>query len=323
MYHMGLMSRSYKQLRVPRHEELVVRGLRHRVTWWGEPSEAPVVLLHGFMDCGATWQFLADCLPATWSLAAPDWRGFGHTEWAAGGYWFPDYFADLESLLDALVPHAAARVIGHSMGANIALMYGGIRPERLAWIASLEGFGLARTSAQDAPLRYTKWLDELRQAVRSGRYGSVAQLAFVLRARNPRLTPERAEFVAQTWSRPVESDSSASASPGSGPAPDSGQEVELLFDPRHRLVNPVLYRREEAEACWARISTPVLLARGDTGDDRSLHMRTAAEEMRAHIRNLEIVAVPGAGHMLHHEEPEVLAGHIAEFAARQDCATGT
>jgi len=301
------MSRAYTPLRMPRHEERVVRGLRHRITWWGEPSETPVVLLHGFMDCGATWQFLADCLPPSWSFAAPDWRGFGRTEWAPGGYWFPDYFADLEALLDALVPHAAARVIGHSMGANIALMYGGIRPERLAWIASLEGFGLARTSAQDAPLRYTKWLDELRQAVRNGRYSSVAQLAFVLRARNPRLTPERAEFVAQAWSRPAESD----------------PEVELLFDPRHRLVNPVLYRREEAEACWARIGTPVLLARGDTGDDRSLHMRTAAEEMRAHIRNLEIVAVPGAGHMLHHEEPEVLAGQIVEFAGRQDCAAGT
>ncbi|HZT01658.1 MAG TPA: alpha/beta hydrolase [Steroidobacteraceae bacterium] len=318
------MSRSYKPLRVPRHEERVVRGLRHRVTWWGEPSEAPVVLLHGFMDCGATWQFLADCLPATWSLAAPDWRGFGHTEWAAGGYWFPDYFADLESLLDALVPHAAARVIGHSMGANIALMYGGIRPERLAWIASLEGFGLSRTRAQDAPLRYTKWLDELGQPVRNGRYRSIAQLASLLRARNPRLTLERAEFVAQAWSRPAESDSSASASPGSasGPAPDSGQEVELLFDPHHRLVNPVLYRREEAEACWARIGTPVLLARGDTGDDRSLHMRTAAEEMRAHIRNLEIVPVPGAGHMLHHEAPETLAGQIVEFDGRQHRIAG-
>ena len=322
------MSRAYTPLRVPCHEERVVRGLRHRVTWWGERSETPVVLLHGFMDCGATWQFLADCLPSSWSLAAPDWRGFGHTERAAGAYWFPDYFADLEALLDALVPHAAARVIGHSMGANIALMYGGIRPERLAWIASLEGFGLARTGAQDAPLRYTKWLDELRQPVRNGRYRSAAQLASVLRARNPRLTAERAEFVARAWSRPAEPDSSSSPSPGgssggdSGSAPDSGPEVELLFDPRHRLVNPVLYRREEAEACWARIAAPVLLARGDAGGDRSVHMRAAAEEMRTHIRNLEIVAVPGAGHMLHHEAHEVLAGRIVEFARRQDCLTG-
>jgi len=304
------VSRAYKALRAPQHEELVVRGLRHRITWWGERSETPVVLLHGFMDCGATWQFLADCLPPTWSLAAPDWRGFGHTEWAPGGYWFPDYFADLEALLDALVPHTAARVIGHSMGANIALMYGGIRPERLAWLASLEGFGLPRTSAQDAPPRYTKWLDELREPLRDGRYRSVAQLAFVLRARNPRLTLERAEFVAEAWSRPVQQDSPDSPALGSE---ESGPEVELLFDPRHRLVNPVLYRREEAEACWARIQALVLLARGDTGDDRSGAMRSAAEEMRAHIRNLEILAVPGAGHMLHHEAPEVLARHIVGF----------
>lgn len=307
------MSRSYEAVRPPRHEELLVRGLRHRITWWGERSATPVVLLHGFMDCGATWQFLADSLPPDWSLAAPDWRGFGHTERAAGGYWFPDYFADLESLLDALVPHAPARVIGHSMGANIALMYGGIRPERPAWIASLEGFGLPRTSPQDAPARYTRWLDELRQPARDGRYRSVAQLAVVLRARNPRLTPERAELVAQAWTRAAQP-----GSPESGSA-ESDAEVELLFDPRHRRVNPVLYRREEAEACWAQIAAPVLLARGDAGDDRSDHMRAAAEEMRAHIRNLEIVAVPDAGHMLHHEAPEVLARRIVEFDGRQDC----
>jgi pimeloyl-ACP methyl ester carboxylesterase len=297
------MSRAYKALRAPRHEDLVVRGLRHRVTRWGEGSETPIVLLHGFMDCGATWQFLADCLPPSWSLAAPDWRGFGHTERAPGGYWFPDYFADLERLLDALVPHAPARVIGHSMGANIALMYGGMRPQRLTWIASLEGFGLSQTSPQDAPARYRQWLDELRQPSRDGRYRSVAQLASVLRARNPRLTPERAQFVARAWSRAVQ--------PGASAEP--GPEVELLFDPRHRLINPVLYRREEVEACWDRIQASVMLARGDSGDARSGSMQTAAEEMRAHIRNIRIVAVPRAGHMLHHEEPEALARHIVDF----------
>src|SRR5690606_8764498 len=102
----------------------------------------PVVLLHGYMDAGATWQFLVDHLPESWSCVAPDWRGFGGTEWAAGGYWFPDYFADLDALLDVLVPGGRACVIGHSMGANVAMMYAGIRPQRLAWLANLEGFGL-------------------------------------------------------------------------------------------------------------------------------------------------------------------------------------
>ncbi|HEY7887355.1 MAG TPA: alpha/beta hydrolase [Steroidobacteraceae bacterium] len=291
---------SYEPLRAPHTETLTVRGLRHRVTWWGDRTPTPVVLLHGFQDCGATWQFLADCLPPEWSLAAPDWRGFGHSEWAPGGYWFPDYFADLEALLDMLVPDGPARIVGHSMGANIAQIYGGIRPRRLAWLANLEGFGLPATHPQDAPARYERWLTELRQPFRDGRYRSVAQLAALLRSKNSRLTPERAEFVAGAWTRP------APGFQGSG-------DVELLFDPRHRLVNPVLYRREEAQACWARLEAPVLLALGDTNDTRSQALRAAAEDTRAYLRNLRIITVPGAGHMLHHEDPEVLARHIVEF----------
>ena len=292
---------SYQTLRPPHHETLTIRGLRHRVTWWGERTGSPIVLLHGFQDCGATWQFLADSLPADWSLAAPDWRGFGHTERAVGGYWFPDYFADLEALLQMLVPDAPARIVGHSMGANIAQIYGGIRPQRLAWLVSLEGFGLPRTQPQDAPARYARWLDELSQPPHEGRYPSVAQLGRFLRAKNTRLTPDRAEFIAAAWTRPA-------------PMPSGTTDIELLFDPRHRLVNPVLYRREEAEACWERIQAPLLLVRGDAGDDsRSSAMRAAADDTAAHLRNHEIVVVPGAGHMLHHEEPGILAQHIVEF----------
>lgn len=291
---------TYVPIRAPRPEDLTVRGLRHRVTWWGDRAQTPIVLLHGFQDCGTTWQFLVDCLPPEWSLAAPDWRGFGHSEWAPGGYWFPDYFADLEALLDTLVPNAPARIIGHSMGANIAQIYAGVRPQRLAWLVNLEGLGLPRTNPADAPTRFARWLDELGQPLRDGRYRSAAQLAAFLRSKNPRLTADRAEFVASAWTSPAHS--------ASGPA-----DVELLFDPRHRLVNPILYRREEAEACWGRVTAPVLLARGDAADSRSETMRAAAEDMRTYIRNLDIVAVHGAGHMMHHEQPETLARHIVAF----------
>jgi pimeloyl-ACP methyl ester carboxylesterase len=293
---------SYEPRRVPWQEDVEVRGLRHRLTWWGERTSDPIVLLHGFLDSGATWQFLVDCLPASWTLVAPDWRGFGDSEWVPGGYWFPDYFADLDVLLDTLVPQSRAKVIGHSMGANVAKMYGGIRPQRLRWLVNLEGLGLARTRPEEAPKRYAQWLDELRDPFKEGRYDSLAQLASVLRMRNPRLSQDASEFIAKAWSRPVTENSTADA------------EVRLRFDPRHRYVNPILYRREEAEALWARLEIPMLLVMGELSEHRTRHWADLTEaKLHTLFRDLRIVTVPGTGHMMHHEDPECVARHIVEF----------
>jgi pimeloyl-ACP methyl ester carboxylesterase len=287
---------SYAPLRTPRHTQLNVRGLKHHLTWWGEPTDTPIVLLHGFMDCGATWQFLADCLPEHCSLVAPDWRGFGASEWASQGYWFPDYLADLEVMLDALVPSSRARVIGHSMGANIATLYAGIRPQRLQWLVNLEGIGLPRTDPACAPARYAEWLDELKEPLRVNRYDSLQQLATVLRKRNPRLAPERAEFVARAWSREAEGG------------------VQLTFDPRHRFVNPVLYRLEEAEACWARIEVPMLMIVGGLSGQLERRESDGGEDrLHSLFRNLQIATLPGSGHMMHHEDPQGVALKITEF----------
>ena len=294
----------YQPVRAPRYEQLVVRGLETRLTWWGGPSATPVVLLHGFMDCGPTWQFLVDCLPASWTCVAPDWRGFGGTQWAPQGYWFADYFADLEALLDVLVPHRSARVIAHSMGANIASMYAGIRPARLEWLANLDGIGLPRMAADAAPGRYERWLSELLDPPQGTRYESVAQLAESLLQRNAKLTRPRAEFIARAWSRDV---------------PDESGAVSLRFDPRHRIVNPVLFRRDEAEACWARMTIPMLLLRAERseflarlGDDGSI------ERVRAQFRTARLVSLPEAGHSMHHEDPQTVARHIVDFD--RDCA---
>ena len=295
---------SYEPRRVPWQEEIQVRGLRHRLTWWGERTSNPTVLLHGYLDCGATWQFLVDHLPSSWTMVAPDWRGFGDSEWTPGGYWFPDYFADLDALLDTLVPQSRAQVIGHSMGANVAKMYGGIRPQRLRWLVNLEGLGLARTRPEDAPKRYAHWLDEVRDPFKAGRYDSLEQLVTILRMRNPRLSADVAEFVARAWSRPE---------------PDS-PEVRLRFDPRHRLVNPILYRREEAEACWARLEIPMLLVMGELSDHRVRHTSYVTDDqLHALFRQVQLVTVPGTGHMMHHEDPESVARHIVAF--ERDCVS--
>lgn len=286
--------------RVPRQAHRVLRGLRHRMLLWGEPSENPVVLLHGWGDCAETWQFLVDALPDDWSFAALDWRGFGGSEWAQQGYWFPDYFADFEAFLDTVCGSAPARVIAHSMGGNIASMYAGMRPERIERLVNLEGIGLGPNSAEQAPERYAEWLDQLKSPARERRYTSLEVLVDFLTARNPNMPRERAEFLARAWSEPEE--------PG-------GASLKLAFDPRHRRVNPVLFQRPEAEACWRRCIAPVLLVLGGRSEIRGRvnPQHVTPDYFHSLFRDIRIELLPHVGHMMHLEDPAAIARLCLEF----------
>ena len=129
-------------MKISTSEYLPIRGRRYHVRRWGPTDEqAPLLfLLHGWMDVSASFQFLVDALARDWRLLAPDWRGFGPSQWNDDAYWFPDYIADLDALLEHYSPEQPARLIGHSLGGNAACLYAGIRPERVERLATLEGF---------------------------------------------------------------------------------------------------------------------------------------------------------------------------------------
>jgi pimeloyl-ACP methyl ester carboxylesterase len=278
---------------------LEVRGLRYHVRRWPRQGARKLFLLHGWMDVSASFQFLADALRGAWDVYAPDWRGYGLTQWGkADCYWFPDYIADLEFLLEALSADAPVNLVGHSLGGNVACLYAGVRPARVAKLVNLEGFGLKPTHAEEAPGRYARWLDELRDRPRLRAYHSFQDLAQRLRQGNPRLSEERAEFLARHWGH------------------DAGaQGVLLRGDPAHKIVNPVLWRYEEALACWARVSAPVLwvdAADSDTPQRMGLTSEDHARR-RAAFRDLRYETIAGAGHMLHHDQPQAVAQLIEEF----------
>ena len=86
---------TYAPVRKPVTRRLPIRGADYAVTEWGDRKAPLLVYLHGFGDCGATFQFVVDALAEDWFVVAPDWRGFGATEVAAAAFWFPDYLADL------------------------------------------------------------------------------------------------------------------------------------------------------------------------------------------------------------------------------------
>ena len=70
----------------------------------------------------------------------------------------------------------------------------------------------------------------------------------------------------------------------------------------------MVYRREEAEATWARIRAPMLMLLGDDSD----YLKRLGEDgtmagLRRTFPGAEIARVPGTGHMLHIEKPDLVA----------------
>ena len=285
-------------MKASRSEYHAIRGLRHHVRLWGKSGAPRLFLLHGWMDVSASFQFLVDSLSREWLVVAPDWRGFGLSEWTREGYWFADYYADLEAILDIYEPEIPARLVGHSMGGVIASIYSGIRPTRVARLASLEGLGLARHGPEQAPVRYGQWLDQLKDPPGFKPYRSFDEVAARMRKTNPRLTAERAAFLARYWAKQL----------------DSG-EIVLTSDPLHKTVNPYLFRIEEAIACWSRITAPVLLVSGKQSEIPGRMKDTPEQlaERKGAFRDRREIDLDDCGHMMHHDQPEKLARLLEEF----------
>jgi pimeloyl-ACP methyl ester carboxylesterase len=275
-----------------------VRGLRYHVREWGDPSAPKLFLLHGWMDVSASFQFTVDELQQQWFVIAPDWRGFGLSQWSDQGYWFPDLIADLDAILERYSPDQPARLVGHSMGGNVANLYAGIRPERVHKVVLAEGFGLPPTKPEEAPERYGRWLAQNRQPPLLRAYQTFEEVAQRLQRNNPKLTDEQARFLAPHWAEE---------------RPDG--TIHLRADPSHKIVNPVLYRIEEAMACWRRITAPVLWLWSDSpwiasfmGIDQAL-----LDSYRACFRSLREETIAGASHMMHHDQPAAFARSIEAF----------
>jgi pimeloyl-ACP methyl ester carboxylesterase len=296
-YQQMTTSQIYSPRRSPASASHVIRDVRYHVREWGERGKPLLVLLHGWGDCGASFQFFIDELARDWFVIAPDWRGFGETRLRSHGYWFPDYVADLDVLLSIYEPDRSVALLGHSMGANVAGLYAGIFPERVRGFVNVEGFGLVDSDPANAPDTYRRWIERARAMPAYRSYGAYEELAERIRRRSPRLSVERALFVARQW---AEED-------------DEGRIV-LKADPAHKLPNAVQYRRAEAEACWDRVIAPVLLVVGeDTEFKAAMRDWIDPDEGRHPFRGAPTVVVPEAGHMVHFERPDVLARSAEDF----------
>jgi pimeloyl-ACP methyl ester carboxylesterase len=300
----------YQPRRASRSEFVPIRNLRYHVRLWGEPraGEPPLVMVHGWMDVAASYQFVVDAMARDRYVIAPDWRGYGLTELpGTDNYWFPDYLADLDFLLDHYAPGTPVDLVGHSMGGNIAMLYSGAQPERIRALVNLEGFGMPASKPGQAPGRYAKWMEQLKAYHRGDldlkSYDSVENVAGRLMKTNKRLTQDKAEWLAQYWARP-----------------DADGRWRILGDAAHKIINASLFRVDEVLEIYRAIRAPVLAV--DASDDSlgkwwqgRFTLAEYHERLKA-VSDLRLGRIEDAGHMLHHDQPRQLAHLIEEFLPR-------
>ena len=302
----------YQPRKLSRSEQVPVRTLQYHVRLWGtpQPDKAPLVLLHGWMDVAASWQFMVDALQQDRLVIAPDWRGFGLSRSAPlpDNYWFADYLSDLDWLLDHYAGSTPVDLVGHSMGGNVAMLYAGIRPERIRRLVNLEGFGMPATQPDQAPARYARWIDETK-ALHQGKmqlkaYGSADAVARRLVKTNPRLSPDKADWLARHWAQPMA-------------AADGATAWEILGDAAHKITSAQLFRLDETLAIYRQISAPTLAI--EASDDSLARWHGGAYSLQeyhqrlTHVRDCRVAVVQNAAHMLHHDQPLQLAGMVEEF----------
>lgn len=293
---------------------LPVRNMHyHQRSWEPErlnPDLPVLVLAHGWMDVAASYQFVVDAFNDAFvqgrRIVAHDWRGFGLSRPAqpCDSYYFTDYLADLDMLLEQISPDQPIDLVGHSMGGNISCMYAGARPGRIRRFVNLEGFGMPETVASQTPKRLAQWMNELREQRAGGMglapYDSVEAVADRLQKTNRRLPRDKALWLAHHWA-----------------APDAQGRWHILGDAAHKITNPYLYRVDEALACLAAITAPTLSVEASDDSLGQWHKdRYTLEQYHQRIRHIpqcEIARVQDAGHMLHHDQPEAVARLIEDF----------
>ncbi|MEC9359652.1 MAG: alpha/beta hydrolase [Pseudomonadota bacterium] len=282
----------------PRSEFLRLRGLRFHVRRLGAADRPWLFVLHGWSDTARTFEPMLAPLAEHWQIVVPDLRGFGHSQWSGDTYWFPDYVADVDALVAHYCGSEPLRLVGHSMGAQIASLYAGLRPERVKRLALLDGLFMQDMSMDSAAKRYRGWLDSLARPPEVKRYASAEAFAAIIGRLYPRLSGPRAEWVSRRWSRP-----------------DAGGGVTVLADPIHRMNTPLPYQLEHSRVIWREVRAPTLLIDGAQSPfvlATPTDLRQSTLDCFADHRH-EVVA--DAGHMLHLDAPETTAALLREFLA--------
>jgi pimeloyl-ACP methyl ester carboxylesterase len=290
--------RPYTLLVAPERSTYSSQRLTLSYVRWGDPGNAPLLLLHGTRDHARSWDRVGAALADRFCVYAPDLRGHGDSQWAVGGdYSIIDYALDIHALGEHL-GRAPYTVIGHSLGGGVALQYAGAFPEKVARLVTIEGLGglgWAAGNRRPAHVRMREWVESMRRLERRQlhAYPTLEAATERMVEANQHLTPELARHLTIEGVRRLD-----------------GDGVTWKFDNYTHAGSPYEFNMEDARDIWNQIRCPILIIWGEESWGR----RFDTLDLSA-FHDYRAAKVTGAGHWVHHDRFDEFMRLVNEFLA--------
>ena len=277
--------------------------LRLHYVDWGNADAPPLLLVHGGRDHCRNWDWVAQRLKNDYHIIAPDLRGHGDSQWVIGaGYNQVDYAYDLAQLIDQK-DMKPLRIVAHSMGGAISLLYSGLFPENVERLVVIEGMGpppsmLKQMQKMTTGERVKDWMSNLRNIAGRlpKRYETLEDAFQRMQSENPHLSADQARHLTIHGSNQNEDGT-----------------YSWKFDNYIRAFSPIGLPHGEQYKLWAEIRCPTLLVRGTESwasdpeeDGRIKHFRDTKPE---------VVNIAEAGHWVHHDQLDQFVDLISDFLA--------
>ncbi len=263
---------------------------------WGPEHGDPLIGLHGWLDNAASFDPLASHLNE-WSLFALDLAGHGLSEHRPEGvhYHLVDHVRDVLAMADAL-GWPRFGLLGHSLGAAIAVLLAGAFPQRVARLVLIEGIGPLATEPDESPVDLARAIAEQLEGTRERKpvYASIDEVA---------AARQRAGDMSFEAARTLVTRALGSCEGG----------VTWRSDPRVRLSSPQRFTEAQVRAFMGRIKAPTLLVLGEQG---MLATKYPQMLQRASCLADSEVAWLSGGHHLHMDQPQQVAAVIGDFLLR-------
>ena len=266
---------------------------------WGNHDAPPLILQHGGMDHGRSWDPVALALKDDWHVIVPELRGHGDSQWTPDGdYTMAAYVYDFAQLIhqQSLAP---VTIVSHSLGGNIAIRYAGAYTENVRKLVAIEGLGaspnvLAERGQKTPAERLSEWIDRKRDL--SGRqpkrYPSLEEAAARMQDKNQFLTNEMAEHLTRF-----------------GVNQNEDGTYSWKFDNYLRAWPPSDMPQADIEYLWTQISCPTLLMYGE----ESWATNPEEDGRIKHFKNAKVEMYAKAGHWVHHDRFEDFVASLKRF----------